>query len=219
MALVEHPMSRRVRFHAGQRCFMYENARCKGMAERLRRTFWPVYTGTRGCGRRDGQQQGRAFDAELTAHVNRGAPATARVALFMRTLRARGWEPVRSQVPLLTSRRPFVATAIDLLCRDTANGACVIVEAKHTTMTPQQHAATYKRACPRRPRMPNGLVNSEYNHHQMQLGCMVRAVRRLGFRATGAVVLVLGEHARVRVFTQAPVMHKASTYTTPRRRR
>jgi len=82
----------------------------------------------------------------------------------------------------------------------------MIIEIKTTQYTLSQHQSIYKKPDPSVPEMRNGLPNSEYWHHQMQLAAMVRTVNECYSVSTpvGGYVLVSCSDNKVVVYPLAP---------------
>ncbi len=74
-----------------------------------------------------------------------------------------------------------MATEIDVLCYGTVDttkhAGLVVVEIKTTQYTAHEHLESYNGVDYCAPHMRNGLPNSLYWHHQMQLAAMTRTLK------------------------------------------
>ena len=208
MEVLRHPLTHQTRFKGG--CFRAGTKSYRGMARAMKQRFWPIFHGTRGLGKRaaTARAAGAQLDRLVTLLVRKQSlsgckTATAAckrdAATAINALKRLGWCPIGSQVPVCCPRTRQ-ATAIDILCTN-AERETIVVELKNTTMKRAEHVSSYRRPCPTVPRMPNDLPNTEYNHHQMQAGGMVRMLRSPAYKlkrpVRGAVLCVVDGSALV----------------------
>lgn len=133
----------------------------------------------RNGGNKHGISFGRMYDAAVTRAVTaRTLPTKQRdrvsrgVCALFKLLKRLHLTAVAVQVPVQCNRIG-VYTRIDLVCHD-QNGTVVLVENKTTSHTFAQHRKIYGRnSATRKSILANGLPNTEYVHHQLQLGCML----------------------------------------------
>lgn len=151
---------------------------------------------------------GLKVHAELAALANKNKPVkTKRAQALVRFLAAKGWSLVRAEVNVFA--QGFCATALDLICHDTATGQAVILELKTTPKTGEQHTTTYNIACRQAPKTLSGLRNSEYTRHQLQLAGalhMVTSTLKVATTKLQGAVLVVTCDCRVYEYPLTPVL-------------
>jgi len=204
MVFYQHP------FVVEKRCvrkpgtgFEYKGRRMMGITEFLRRSYYPLFTACRrgkklAVGKKKhrnlGMRMGSMADHAITAYVKTGnvrkmaaCPSARRLAAFLHQNKLR----IVDAHVLVCEPAYGIATEIDVLCHG-ASGL-VVIENKTTLQTKAEHAQTYKQADRDHPLLLRGLkslLNSEYNHHQLQLAAMLIMLRNTyNVRATGHVLV------------------------------
>lgn len=181
--------------------FEYVGRRLVGITEFLRRAYFPVFKATRrggakkgGPARNRGLRMGCIADHAITAYVKTGnarkmahSPPARRLAAFLQQNKLK----IVDAHVLICEPNYGIATEIDVLCQG-VNGL-VVIENKTTLQTRGEHERTYHQAdreCPLLLRSLRTLLNNEYNHHQLQLACMIIILRNTyNIRATGHVLV------------------------------
>lgn len=83
----------------------------------------------------------------------------------------------KTQIPVHL-KHPAINTMLDGLGQHKDTRAPVVIELKTTQYTLAEHEARYKLKCRKRPRLANGLPNSEYMVHALQAAFGVLALRQ-----------------------------------------
>lgn len=95
-----------------------------------------------------------------------------------RELDKMGYSVVKTQQLVCDPVKWKVKTNMDLFC--IKDGTLYVVELKTTQNSFESHLKNYKAPCRRKKYMLHGaLLNSEYNHHQMQIGAVMCIMKRL----------------------------------------
>lgn len=177
-----------------------------GVTEFIRRAYYPIFNPIRRKNfkqksvlkskkhRGRGLIMGSIADHIITDYVKTGnirkmasCPAAKRIAYFLKKNRL---ELVDAHV-LICEPSFGIATEIDVLCH--ANNKLVVIENKTTLQSRAEHEQTYRLADRDNPVLLKGLrtlLNSEYNHHQLQLACMLIMLRNTyKVNATGYILV------------------------------
>lgn len=177
-----------------------------GVTEFIRRAYYPIFNPIRRKGykqksvlkskkhRGRGLIMGSIADHIITDYVKTGnirkmasCPAAKRIAFFLKKNKL---ELVDAHV-LICEPNFGIATEIDVLCH--ANNKLVVIENKTTLQTRAEHEQTYRVADRDNPLLLKGLhslLNSEYNHHQLQLACMLIMLKNTyKVNATGYILV------------------------------
>jgi len=136
-----------------------------------------------------GISRGRKVDHAIAASIKTNLPATGGAAVVLDYIRtAMKKNPSRQQV-FLKKPEWGVRTWADIITQDGT-----VIEVKTTLQDEALHRKTYTMAHAKTARMANGLPNSEYWHHQLQLYATARMAHA---RLDTARVLMLCAHNRV----------------------
>lgn len=146
----------------------------------------------RNLGSRSDREVGKIIDKKM-----RLSEGCARTKAFFRALEKRGITPVRSQVMVCVPKLG-IKTAIDAI-GVTKDGKVVVIEQKCTLSTCARHLVRYRQPCMKRRRLTNGLLNNEYNAHQLQTAFGIMGLQRIlpNCTITGVVVVCTSDDACV----------------------
>jgi hypothetical protein len=152
---------------------------------------------------------GLNMQAQIAAWANRGTPPRQlRARKVVEWVQAHNLIPVRAELTIYTVG--FAATALDLVCHDPVTGQAVILEIKGPDQRSADHLITYRRAPRTVQTMHTGLVNSEYNKHQLQLAAgmyMLHTTLRVTWRAMRGLVLICTNDAQIHTYALDSALH------------
>ena len=114
------------------------------------------------------------------------------VRMYLAFLRQARLSAVRAQV-YVQSMPHGVHTWVDVVCveRTPAGSRLALIENKTTQMRAADYMRVYREPCARQPVLSNGLPNTEYTRHQLQLGLAMLVAARfdLGAPPRGYVIV------------------------------
>lgn len=135
---------------------------------------------------------GRRFHTKIYNHVkHRTFPKKKDkvVHAYFTFLRRVGLKPQLAEVSV-QSPQIGVATKVDLVCT-LPNGTVVFVENKTTQHLYADYMRIYHKTDTKHNKLVNGLPNTEYIRHQMQIGCALSMTKHLKYqkKPRGAVIV------------------------------